>query len=176
MRHTVQLNVRSNVHLHRARPRPRSAFAAGPVLQVSISRAPGLNEFGEEDLDLPLGRLRRVAAMHDILGHLQGIVTPDGPRRGLHRVGGSGERTERLDGPLALRYDRDQRAGGDEIDKFPEEGLFRVLSIVRVRGLDVDCAQLQRDHLQAFALNSGNDVTDDAALDTVWLDEDKGAL
>jgi hypothetical protein len=47
---------------------------------------------------------------------------------------------------------------------------------VRVRGVGFDCAQFQRDHFQALALNSGNDIPDDAALDAVRLDEDKGAL
>jgi hypothetical protein len=47
---------------------------------------------------------------------------------------------------------------------------------VRVRGVGFDCAHFQRDHFQALALNSGNDVPDDGALDTVWLYEDKGAL
>jgi hypothetical protein len=51
-----------------------------------------------------------------------------------------------------------------------------VLSVVRVRGIGVDRAQLQRDHFQALALNSGNNIPDDAALDAVRLNEDKGAL
>src|SRR6185437_14730380 len=114
--------------------------------------------------------------MHDVLRDLQGEVTADGPGQRLDRVGGTSEGTERLDGPLALGDQRDQRAGSDEIDKLPEEGLFRVLGIVRMRGVGVDCAQFQRDHLQALALNPGNYLPDDVALNTVRLDEDKGAL
>src|SRR5581483_120955 len=115
-------------------------------------------------------------AMDDVLRDLQGVVAADGPRCGLDRVGRAGQRTERLDGPVALGHESDQRTGGDEIDKFSEERLFRVLGVVRVRGFYVDCAQLQRDQFQALTLNSGNDVPDDAALDAIRLDEDKGAL
>src|SRR6185437_8866180 len=170
VRPTLQLNV----HSHRVRPRPAVGAAPGTT-GIYLPRA-GLNEFGEEDLDLSLGRLRGVAAVHDVLRDLQGVVAADGAGRGLHRVGGAGQRAERLDGPLALGDDRDQRAGGDEIDQFAEEGPFRVLGIVRVRGVPVDCSQFKRDHFQALALNSGNYVPDDAALYAVRLDEDKGAL
>ena len=98
------------------------------------------------------------------------------PGAAFDRVGGPGQRAERLDGPLALGDQRDQRAGGDEIDKLAEEGLFRVLGVVRVRGVGVDCAQFERDQLQALALNSGNYLPDEVALDAVRLDQDKGAL
>src|SRR6202035_447836 len=94
----------------------------------------------------------------------------------LDRVGRAGQGTERLDGPVALRHQRDQRAGGDEIDQFAEEGPFRVLGVVRLRGVDLDCAHLKRDYLETLALNSGNDITDDVAANAVRFDQDKGAL
>src|ERR1700744_1006162 len=110
------MNLRLNVHAHRARPR-LAAGAAPSTSDIYLTRA-RLNEFGEEDLDLPLGRLRGVAAVHDVLRDLQGVVAADGAGRGLDRVGGAGQRAERLDGPLALGDNRDQRPGGDEIDQF----------------------------------------------------------
>src|SRR6185437_4420294 len=155
---------------------PDSRPAAAPSTTGIYTVSAELNEFGEEDLDLSLGRLWRVAAVDDVLRHLQSVVAADGARRSLDRVGSPGERAERLDGAVALGHDRDKWAGGDEIDKFPEEGLFRVLGVVRVRGVRVDCAQFERDHFQALALNSGNNIPDQAALDAVRLDEDKGAL
>jgi hypothetical protein len=47
---------------------------------------------------------------------------------------------------------------------------------VRLRGVDLDCSHLKCDYLQALALNSGNDITDDIAANTVRFDQDKGAL
>jgi hypothetical protein len=51
-----------------------------------------------------------------------------------------------------------------------------VLSVVRVRGLGLDCPHLKRDYLQTLALNPGNDVTDDVAADAVRLDQNEGTL
>src|SRR5580692_2977475 len=137
---TGQRNVCRYVRVNvRSRAGPRRVGAAGLVTTGIYLTGARLNEFREEDLDLPLGRLRRVAAVHDVLRHLQGKVAADRARRRLDRVRGPGERAERLDGPLALGHQRDQRAGGDEIDKLTEEGLFRVLGVVRVRGVGVYC-------------------------------------
>ena len=37
-------------------------------------------------------------------------------------------------------------------------------------------SDLHGDELEAFSLESGDDGTDEASLDTVWLDHDVGAL
>src|ERR1700745_2544376 len=61
-------------------------WADGPrTLLLGPARRP-LNEFGEEDLDLALGRLRRVRAVHDVLPDLQGEGAADGAGVSLDRV------------------------------------------------------------------------------------------
>src|ERR1700722_17386520 len=157
-----------------ARPRSRSPMQWSST-DTDLTR-PLLNELGEEDLDFPLGAVRGVRTVHDVLRDLQGVVAPDRPGQRLDRIGGAREGAERLDGAVALGHQRDQRAAGDEIDQFAEERTLCVLRVVRVRGLGLDCAHLHRDYLQALALNSGNDVTDDVAADAVRLDQNEGAL
>src|SRR3984885_15025119 len=157
-----------------ARPRSRSPMQWSST-DTDLTR-PLLNELGEEDLDFPLGAVGGVRAVHDVLRDLQGVVAPDGAGQRLDRIGRAGERPERLDGPVALGHQRDQRPGSDEIDQFAKEWALGVLGVVRVRRLRLDCAHLKRDYLQAFALNSGNHVTDDVAADAVRLDQNEGAL
>src|SRR5882757_6730225 len=88
------------------------------------------SEAGEPDLDLTLGRLRRVRAVHQVELDLQAEVAPDGARgRLLHRVGAAGQLPERRDRPGALDHDRHQRTTGDELDQVFVEALAGVLGI-----------------------------------------------
>ncbi len=48
-----------------------------------------LNEVGKEDLDFPLGGLRRVGSVHDVLLYFQRVVSADGAHRSADRVGGA---------------------------------------------------------------------------------------
>ena len=61
---------------------------------------------------------------------------------GLHRVGGAGQRAERLDRPRALDHQGHQRAAGDELDQRAEERALAVLGVVRLGGVAVQGAQL----------------------------------
>src|SRR5438067_10799470 len=82
-----------------------------------------LNKIREEDLDFPLGRFRRVRAVHDVLSSQQRMIPPDGARRGGQRVGRPGQRAERLDHPRGLGDQGHQRSRGDELDERAEERL-----------------------------------------------------
>src|SRR3954466_9420130 len=64
----------------------------------------------EEQRDLAGGGLVGVRAVHDVVLHLEAEVAADGGGGGLHRVGGTGQGTERLDGPRALDDQREQCA------------------------------------------------------------------
>ena len=61
-------------------------------------------------------------------------------------------------------------------DEVVEERLAVVLGVVTLRGRLVELAQLERDDLQALALDPIDDFADEAALDGVGLAEDEGAL
>src|SRR5687768_4337339 len=47
------------------------------------------SEIGEEDRDLALGRLKRVAAVHQVLGEQDAEIAADRARLGVARVGGA---------------------------------------------------------------------------------------
>ena len=94
---------------------------------------------------------------------LQGVVAADRAGGGLDRVGGPGQRAERLDRARALERPGDQRAAGDEVDELAEERPLAVLGVVRLGDLAVERAQLQRDELQALALDAGDHLADEAA-------------
>src|SRR5215469_10323003 len=143
---------------------------------VSVRWAPWLNEFREEDLNFPIGGFRGVGAVHHVLPDRQCVVAANRARRGLHRIGGPGHRAERLDGPLPLRDQRHRGAARDELDDVPEEGLSRVLGVVRLGGHAFDGPQIHRDHLQALTFNSRNDLADQVTADRVGLHQYKGAL
>jgi DNA-binding CsgD family transcriptional regulator len=77
---------------------------------ASWTTGPGcLNEVGKEDLDFPLGGLRRVGSVHDVLLYFQRVISPDGAHRSANRVGGTGQDAERLDGPWPLHDESHQR-------------------------------------------------------------------
>src|SRR4051812_15799610 len=104
------------------------------------------------------------------------MIAPDRARRGLHGVGGAGEPAERLDRARPLDHHRDERPAGDEVDERAEERLLPVLVVVGLGDLALERAELQRDELQALALDARDHVTDEPTAHAVGLDEDKSAF
>ena len=74
----------------------------------------------------------------------------------------------------ALEHHRDQRAAGDEGDQLAEEGLLGVLGVVLVGDRLVGLHRLQRGDPQALALEAGDHLAGQGALEGVRLDEDQG--
>src|SRR3954464_9269173 len=139
-------------------------------------QARGSAEVGEEELHLALGGLGRVRAVHDVVLHLEGEVTADGAGQGLHRVGGAGQPTERLDRARALDDQRHQRAAGDELDQRGEERALAVLRVVGLGGVAAQRAQLGSHQAQALALQPGDHLADETTGDAVGLDQDESAF
>src|SRR5690625_761046 len=102
-----------------------------------IRRTPSGLQIREEQLDLALGGVGGVRAVHDVLLHLQRVVAADSPGPGRDGVGGPGQRAERFDGALALDHHGDQRPAGDELDERGEERPLAVLLVVRLGGVGV---------------------------------------
>src|SRR3954468_13275736 len=123
---------------------PKSGTGATPT------GAPGRSQVGEPELQLALGRLRRVRAVYQVVLGLQGEVAADGARGGLlDRVGAAGQLAERGDGARALDGERDQRARRDELQQLAEERTLLVLGVVLLgQGLGHG-AQLEGDELEA---------------------------
>ena len=57
-----------------------------------------------------------------------------------------------------------------------EERLALVLGVVLLGELALDRAQFERDHVEALALDPGQDLADQLAPDTVGLDQDQGSF
>src|SRR4051794_24184215 len=152
-------------------PRPQPARTGLDLTLIGCSA-----EVGEEELDLAVGRLRRVGAVDDVVLHLEGEVTADGAGRGLYRVGGAGQRAERLDRPWALDHQRHQRATGDELDQGAEERPLAVLGVVGLGDIAGQRAQFGGNQPQILALEPGDHLADQATGDAVGLDEDQSAF
>ena len=67
-------------------------------------------------------------------------------------------------------------AAGDELHEVGEERLAVVLGVVGLGRRLVDRAQLGGDQAQALALEPGDDLPGEAALDGVGLADDEGAV
>src|ERR1044072_5211958 len=133
-------------------------------------------EAGEPEVDLALGRLRRVRTVHDVVLHLDGEVAADAAVVRGHRVGGAGQLPERRDGVLALDDQGDQRATADELQQRLVERLAGVLGVVLLGHRARHVPQLQRGQRQALALDAGDDLTDQPTADTVRLDQAQRTL
>src|SRR3954468_7381677 len=134
-----------------------SETGAGEVTQMlvaaSISRRGAVSaEIWEEELDLPRSRLGRVGAVHEVLGHHGGEIAADRSGCALDRVGHAHQRAHRLDRSVTLRNQGDKRTAGDEVDEVTEERLGAVLPVVLFGDSAVERALLQRDDLEALAL------------------------
>src|SRR4051812_22309019 len=135
------------------------------------------SQVGEPELQLALGRLRRVRAVDQVVLGLQREVAADGARGGLlDRVGAAGQLAERGDGARALDGERDQRARGDELQQVAEERTLLVLGVVLLGQRLRNGPQLDRGELEALALDPRDDFADEAARDAIGLDQDQRAF
>src|SRR5947209_19673946 len=67
------------------------------------------SEAWEEDVDFPLGRLRGVRAVDQVLGELDGQIAPDGSWRRLPGIGDTHQRAHHLVGVLGSLDDHQHR-------------------------------------------------------------------
>ena len=114
--------ISSRAHACSARASVYSAFAR---VQAST-----VGSVTEPERDLALRRLRRVGAVHEVVGHRGGEVAADRPRRGVRGIGRADRRPHRRDRAFALDDERPRRARGDELDELAEERLLAVLGVV----------------------------------------------
>ena len=112
--------------------------------------------------------------MDDVLADSEGEVAADSTRGCLgNRVGAAGELAPSLDSALALDDACYQRSRGDEVNEFTEERLVLVLCVVLLCGLAVCGAQVHLDQLEALTLNAGDDLSDVAVCNAVWLNQNQ---
>jgi hypothetical protein len=133
-----------------------------------------LLELRDEDAGLAGGGLVGVRAVDQVGLNLQPVVAADRAGSGLHRVGGADHLPGGLHRLVALQHQGDQRAAGDELDQLAEERLLRVLGVVLLGLRALDGHVLEGGDLQALALEAGDDLARQVALERVRLDQDQG--
>src|ERR687892_333237 len=135
------------------------------------------NEVREEQRDLALGGVRSVGAVHEVLARLEGEVTSDRARRGVARIRRSHHRAHDLP-RVGTAFDdhRDERPARDERYEVVEERLALVLGVVALRELGVDPTLVHGHDREALALETADDLADEAALDSVGLAEEQRAV
>ena len=130
----------------------------------------------EEERNLLCATPGRIAAMHHVIANADCKIAADAAGRSGRRVGGSHHRAHLRDGVIALPHHGHDRRRGDEVDEAGEERLAHVLGVVRFGESAVDTHQLQRDEVQSTALETRDQLADEAALHAVGLDQDQGSL
>ena len=114
--------------------------------------------------------------MDQVECHLEAEVAADRAGRCLDRVRRTDHLARGRDRLGTLEHRGDQRAAGDELDQLAEEGLLGVLLVVDVGDLHGRLDQPQVGDPQALALEAGEDLAGQPALERVGLDQDQGAV
>src|SRR3954470_309487 len=130
----------------------------------------------EEELELALRRLRRVAAVHKVLGDERREVSADRSRRGARGVGRAHQAAEHRNGLLSLQLREDDGAGGDELDELAEERLLPVLAVVLLRGGAVDALHPEVHDPKAFRFDAAEDLPRQSASDGIRLRDQQRRL
>jgi len=145
-----------------------------PVLGVAL---PGLHLGGAEpESDLLLSAVDGVRSVADVPTEVDTKVAPDGAGLGSQGVGLAQHDAALLDDVEALPDHGADGARVHVLDQAGEEGLGREVGVVLLQVLLAGLADLDGHQLVAAVFKSRDDVSDQAALDTVGLDGDEGAF
>src|ERR1700694_3376754 len=132
---------------------------------------------GEPELDFTDGGIRRIRAVNEVELGVEGKVAADGARGGLlHRVRTAGDLTKRRDGPRTFQDRARHGPGSDELQQRGEERLALVLGVVAPGKVITDALQFEGRDGEALALDSAQDLADQAPLHTVRLNQHEGPL
>src|SRR4051812_8166135 len=151
--------ISSSAQFVRAFSSAYSAFAcvqSSTFLAASVeARAVGSDEpIREPDPDLALGRFRRVAAVHEVVGHRQRELAAQRACLGVGGIRGADRLSARGDGTFALEHEREGRTGGDELDQLAEERLLPVLGVMGLADVAAHLHEPSRTQLQPAALEA----------------------
>jgi len=115
-----------------------------------------------------------VGTVADVTANINGIVTTDGARGRGERVGGTEDSAASLDGITAFPDHGGDGAAQHVGNKAGEERFLGKVGIVLLEVLTRRRDQLDSDKLEATLLETRDDGSDEAALDTIRLDSDEG--
>lgn len=114
--------------------------------------------------------------MADVAADVDGVVTTNGARGGRKRVGGTENGTTSLDGITAFPDHGADGARGHVLNKTFEERLVLEISVVSLKVRLAGADELYGGELEAAALETRDDGTNEAALDAIGLDSNEGLL
>jgi len=145
-----------------------------PVLGVALPRLQlsGL----EPESDLLLSAVDSIRAVADVPTEVGAEVAPDGAGGGSQGVGLAQHDAALPDHVKALPDHGADGARVHVLDQAGEEGLGREVGVVLLKVLLAGLADLDGDQFVAAVFKSRDDVSDQAALDTVGLDGDEGSF
>src|SRR5829696_5084888 len=127
-------------------------------LEARVRRS--ASKLREEQARLALGGLGRVGAVDEVGLHLEAEVAADRPRGGLDRL-------------VALEHECHERAARDELDQLAEERPLAVLGVVPLGEAALDGHVLHGHDPQPLALEAGQYLAGEAALERVRLNQDQ---
>src|SRR5262249_20184140 len=151
----------------------RSVYSALASVQDARLRETYSGSATEPERYLALGRLRRVGAMHEVVGHREREVATDRPWSGVGGVCRADRSPHGRDRAFPFDHESPRRAGSDELDELAEEGLLAVLGVVLLTELAARGDEPRLPDLEAARLDPPEDLAGEAALHRVRLDEDE---
>ena len=126
------------------------AEGGGPLVDLGIS---------EPETNLVVGALVGVAAVDDVPANGDGVVTTNGARGGVARVGGAEDDAAGLDDAFALPNHGDNGgAAGHVVNQALEEGLGLEVIVVLGSVLLARGKELEGDQLVALPLEASDDL------------------
>jgi len=114
--------------------------------------------------------------MNHIAADVNGQVSTDGAGIGLQGFCRSDHQTGRRNHALPFPHHGHHRTAGDEIHQASKKRSFPVHPVMGFRQLSAGDELLQTDKLEALALKTSEDFSNQTALNTIGLDGDEGAL
>ncbi len=108
--------------------------------------------------------------MHQVLGHHRTVIASNGAGRGLSRVRGTHQGSHDGEGVVGALENGDEcRAAAHERDQVTIKRLLDVFCVVLGERLGVEEPKLSGDELEALALESIEDLSNVATLNSVRL-------
>ena len=132
--------------------------------------------WGEPESDLLVGGFNGIGSVDNISSDINAEITSDSSWLRVKWLGGTEHLSSGLDGVVTLPNHAADWAGGGVLNESSEESLSGEVRVVLLELSLSWLAEFHGNKLESFLLESGDDGSDEASLDTVWLDHDVGSF
>ena len=128
--------------------------------------------FWEPESNFGVGWLDWVGSVDDVSSDVDAEVSSNGAWLWIEWLGGSEHLSSGLDGIVTLPDHAAHWSWGGVINESLEEWLWAQVSVVLLELLFSWLSKLHGNELESLSLESGDNLSDEASLDSVWLDHD----